>query len=114
MYKVKPMALSFYQLLYALQSVHNWHKPDMDRLHDVWKMGAPTPDSRLLDEKHYDPRKVQAGNVEKRLILPVPFATWFQDVCERKGLHMEARQGYEALRTIARAQKQVSYERKAL
>ena len=109
---VKPIALSFYQLLYAMQAVHNWHKPDMDRLHDIWKQGAPTPESRLLDVKHYDPRKIQAGNVEKRLILPHAFATWFKDVCERKGLQMEAHQGYEALRVVARAQRQVSYERK--
>ena len=80
MKRVKPIAISFFQLAYAMRSVHQWHKPDVDRLHDIWKQGAPTPDSRLLDIKNYDPRKVQAGNVEKRIVLPTAFATWFKDV----------------------------------
>ena len=111
--KVKPISLTFYELSVATRAIHGWYKPDVDRLHDVWLKGAPTPDSRLLNVKIYDPRKVQMGNVEKRLILPKLFAQWFDEVAKRRGFSLQANTAYEALGRIQRAFNQVSKERKA-
>ena len=106
----KPVALTFFQLSVATKALHQWHKPDVDRLHDVWMKGAPTPDSRLLDIKNYDPRKLQAGNVEKRLILPTYFIPWFNDVAERRSLDVHPRTAWLALHKIKRAYRLVSNE----
>lgn len=99
---MKLISLSFYQLSMALKSVHLWNKADVDRLHDIWLLGSPTPDSRLLDIKHYDPRKIQAGNVEKRLILPNKLAEWVQDVSNRRGFSIDPEVAYEAVRILQR------------
>lgn len=107
--KYKPVSLTFFQLSVSLQSLHEWHKPDVDRLHDVWLRGAPTPDSRILDIAHYDPRKVQQGNVEKRLIIPALFVAWFNEVAERRGLNLQPDTAYEALGRVARAINRVNY-----
>lgn len=83
----KAIICTYYDLAWALNPVHMFNKADMNRLHDVWKMGAPVPSSRIMQPKIYDPRIPQQhlGNVEKRIILRKPLAEWTQDVLQRNG-----------------------------
>ena len=111
MKQVNPISLSFYELSLCTRAVHGWNKPDVDRLHDIWLRGAPTPNSRILNPKIYDPRAVQTGNVEKRLIIPKLFADWFDDVAKRRGFSLKADTAYQALGRINRAFNLVSNER---
>ncbi len=99
---MKPVSLTFLQLSVSVQTLHGWNKADVDRLHDIWLAGAPTPDSRILVIRDYDPRKVQAGNVEKRLIIPRLFVQWFNDVATRRGLNLNPKTAYKALGKIER------------
>ena len=108
--RLKPVSLTFFQLSVSLQALHGWNKADVDRLHDVWLKGAPSPDSRLLNIEVYDPRKVQVGNVEKRLIIPNLFIEWFNDVAQRRGLSLQPDTAYKALTRVARAVNRVNYE----
>lgn len=95
-----PIICTFYELAVSLQSLHLWNKADLDRLHDVWKIGAPTPDSRLLDIKHYDPRKVQAGNVEKRIVFPKKLGEWIADVGRQRGIEMDSRDAANLIKAM--------------
>lgn len=82
---VKPIFVTFRDLCFVLAPLHQWHKERVAEIHDIWLQGAPSPDTRLLDPKHYDPRKDQPGNVEKRLLLPTPFANWVVQQSTRLG-----------------------------
>lgn len=55
-------------------------------LHDLWKMGAPTPDSG-------------PGRVEKRILLPSQFNKWWNDLMRRYGMALSAK---ETLRGLPR------------
>lgn len=77
---------TFRELAFSLKAIHQWHKADVDRLHDVWKRGAPTPDSIVRNPKGYDPRKEQSGNVEKRIVIPTALSEWVADTATRRGL----------------------------
>lgn len=84
---VKPINCTFHTLMYSLQSLHVWNKADVDRLHDIWKSGAPTPNSIIRNPKIYDPRKPQdAVNHEARLVIPNLLEQWIEDVASRRGL----------------------------
>ena len=50
----------------------------MDVLGDLWRMGAPSPDS------------IVGMTGERRVLLPVQFAQWWEDVQERRGLPLTA------------------------
>lgn len=76
---------TFRELAYSLKVIHQWRKADVDRLHDVWKRGAPTPDSIVRNPKGYDPRKNQPGNVEKRIVIPNALSEWVADTATRHG-----------------------------
>lgn len=82
---IKPVFVTFREISDATSWLHLNHTGDLAMLHDVWMQGAPSPRSRILVTKGYDPRKSQPGNVEERLILPMPFAKWIQDVSARRG-----------------------------
>ena len=82
----QPVICTFRMLSFALAPLHVWNLADVDRLHDVWKMGAPTPDSIVRNPVGYDPRKAQQGNVEKRIVLPSALEQWVQDVATRRGI----------------------------
>ncbi len=90
--QVAPISVTFVELATAFADLHRGSKPMLDRLHDVWKLGAPTPTSIIRDPRGYDERVVQAGNVERRLLLPVPLAQWIQDVSAARGMPLTARQ----------------------
>jgi hypothetical protein len=85
--QLKPIVVTFYDLKRALAPLHQYVKADVDRLHDLWKLGAPSPDSRILIPAKYDERLNQKamGNYEKRIVFPTALATWIQDVSARRG-----------------------------
>jgi len=82
----KPLIVTFHELWFMLRALHLNDKAWVDRLHDVWKSGTPTPDSRILVPRVYDERKVQPGNVEKRIIVPSDLQKWIVDICKSKGV----------------------------
>jgi hypothetical protein len=88
----KPIMCTFFQLSAALEALHQGDKSDVARLHDIWKMGAPTPDSIIRNPREYDERKRQAGNVEKRIVFPSALVQWIQDVSARRGFPYNERQ----------------------
>lgn len=82
--RVKPLIATWLELYQAMYALHLGEKADVDRLHDLWLLGAPTPDSRIL-RSSYDPRLVQPGNVEKRIVFPMALAKWIVEVSTRRG-----------------------------
>lgn len=99
----KPIVCSFRALAFALQSVHRWNGPDVDRLHDVWKMGAPSPSSRVLNPVGFDERKVQAGNKVERIVFRGPLGAWIQDTAGRNGLSVTAQEALILVEAISKA-----------
>lgn len=79
------MTLTFYELVQATRALHQDDPAYVARLHDVWKRGAPTPDSILRDPRRYDERLIQPGNIEKRVILPSALAEWIMDASAARG-----------------------------
>lgn len=92
------MFVTFAELRDALAPLHLNERSHVSTLHDVWKQGAPSPDSIIRNPKGYDPRLRQPGNLEKRLILPLRLAAWIQDVSGKRGMALTLRQ---ALNMIA-------------
>lgn len=84
----KPIICTFYMLQVALQSLHMYDRRHLDTLHDVWLLGAPTPDSRILQPAQNDPRNAQAaiGNLEKRIVAPGKLRAWMLDVAKARGI----------------------------
>lgn len=90
--QMKPVFVTFRALVIVLYDLHLGQKAPIDRLHDVWKLGAPSPDSIVRDPRHYDERVRQAGNVEKRLLLPEPLAQWIEEASAARGMPLSSRQ----------------------
>ncbi len=80
------LVVTFVELRDALAPLHLGRKPWVDSLHDVWKQGAPSPDSRILVPEGYDERQTQPGNVEQRLVLPTPLAQWIVQISAARGI----------------------------
>jgi len=53
----------------------------MLELHDLWIMGAPTPDSGPHTE-------------ERRILFPNQFSRWWRDMAQRRGWELTPRQVY--------------------
>lgn len=100
--QVKPIIATWLQLYQATYPLHLGDKSDVDRLHDLWKLGAPTPDSRIL-QPTYDPRIQQVGNVEKRIVFPTALANWIVEVSRRRGFQ------YSDVQAIALTQGETIY-----
>lgn len=101
----KPIVCTWRELSYGLRSVHGWVKADVDRLHDIWKMGAPSPNSRVLTPKGYDPRVdgTQLGNYEARTVFPTPLSKWLMETSARRGIPMSEADARVLVRAIERA-----------
>lgn len=80
------LLVTFAELRDAFAPLHLGHRPWVDSLHDLWKLGAPSLDSRIHEPKGYDERKAQHGNVEKRLVLPTPLAQWMVEISAARGI----------------------------
>lgn len=88
----KPIIITFRDLAQNFAPLHLWHKPDVDNLHDIWAKGAPTPNSIVRNPKNYDPRLIQYGNYEARIMIPAMLTQWVVDVCQRRGITPEVGQ----------------------
>lgn len=88
----KPLIITFHELSRNLAPLHQWHKADVDNLHDIWVKGAPTPNSIVRNPVGYDPRKFQPGNYEARIVIPSMLTQWVIDVCQRRGITPEVGQ----------------------
>ena len=93
----KPLICTWRDLYTMFIPLHMHIKADVDRLHDIWKIGAPTPNSRVLLPNEYDPRKRQPGNYEARIVFPTPLAEWIQDVSKARGFPFTKHQALEML-----------------
>ena len=97
----KPQMVSIYDLRQTLMPLMVGIPWAEDALMDLWKMGAPDPSplSRPCPPGHCQALK-DGGQpcgkwgckLEKRLLLPTQFATWWQDVARRQGLELTAPQ----------------------
>lgn len=96
----KPIICTFHQLAFSLQSLHHWQKSHVDTLHDCWLKGAPVPQSRILNPKNYDPRKVQHGNYEARIILPALLKKWVTERASALGIQMTGDNALELLNRV--------------
>lgn len=85
--------ITWHALHLAMFPLHMGIKADEDRLHDIWKMGAPTPDSRIVTKTH-DPRTPVAGNVEKRIVFFAQLKPWVVDVAYRRGQPLTPQQAH--------------------
>lgn len=92
-----PVFVRWRDLAAALRPIHLGVQADIDRLHDIWLQGSPSPDSIVRAPKGYDPRRAQRGNVEKRLMLYIPLAEWIVDVSARRGAAFTLRQAVAML-----------------
>ena len=50
----------------------------LDTIGDLWRMGAPLPNTPVGTPR------------EKRIILPGQFQRWWDDVCKRQGVAVQA------------------------
>lgn len=92
-----PVFVSFHELRDVLQPLHMGVQADVDRLHDIWLQGAPSPASIIRAPTGYDPRTVQVGNIEVRLMLYMPLAQWIVDVSARRGFNYTLQQAVNLL-----------------
>lgn len=83
--RLKPLVLTWRELSSAMAALHLFDKADVDALHDIWKFGAPIPQSRILSPKGYDERLAQDGNFEARIVFPMMLVKWIVDVSTRRG-----------------------------
>ena len=74
-----PLICTFRQLARPFLPLHQMERRYLDTLHDVWKRGAPTPNSRITQPKGYDERLRQRGNYEAR-IVPAPWLAACQTI----------------------------------
>jgi hypothetical protein len=88
---LKPLFLTWRELLLATYPLHQMRKADVDRLHDVWKKGAPSPGSIVRNPKGYDERLAQAGNFEARLVFPKLLVKWVLETANAKGMNVTER-----------------------
>lgn len=93
----KPMFVSFVDMYGIFAPLHMGVKKYVDGLSDIWKMGAPSPHSIIRNPKGYDERKVQPGNVEKRLLMYIPLAQWIVDVSTERGMPYTLKQAMNIL-----------------
>lgn len=90
----KPMICTFRQLMAATWLLHMGERRYVDNLMDIWKLGAPTPNSIIRDPKNYDPRRASVGNYEARIVFPTALAKWIADVANERGIKLDLSQAY--------------------
>lgn len=56
-----------------------------NNLYDIWKMGAPTPDSIIRDPKHYNP---EYDTTVKRIIPMQWLYPFLKDVADARGIQL--------------------------
>lgn len=76
---IAPKIVSFVELQltlmpYLLAMSNRNKRAALADLHDLWVMGAPVPNQRIMPEGQ-----------EQRVLLPTQFAAWWGNVCKRYG-----------------------------
>ncbi len=71
MSNLPPLIMTYPQLEAVLLPLTIGYAWGMDTIHDLWKIGAPTPDSTPISEK--------------RIIFPGQLIKWLDDVLTRQG-----------------------------
>ena len=84
----KPIICDFPSLLFALRAIHQQREVHVKMLHDLWMMGAPTPQSRML-LKRYDERVIQAGVKITRIVFPSKLRQWMILVAGENGIGLD-------------------------
>ena len=82
---LRPRIVTEAELVQKLWPVISNYAWALDTIGDLWRMGAPTPNSRL------------GTPAEKRILLPRQFEAWWSDVQQRMGLEPGA---VDVLRSI--------------
>ena len=95
----KPLICTFRELAQVTHALHQNDRGWLDNLHDVWMMGAPTPNSIVRDPKHYDPRLKQKGNYEARIVFPTALAKWVISCIQTRGFNMTIEQAFDVIDT---------------
>jgi len=108
MFSNRPIIISFVLLSGALRPLHFNDPVWISRLHDIWKDGTPTPDSRILLPKGYDERKRQPGNVEKRIVPAKKLYLWIKELAAKRGISMTDFEADRLLRRIETAAKRAN------
>lgn len=84
---MRPRVVTLPELIRVLgPRLHGWKWAE-EALVDLWKLGAPSPDSGPCPCK--DPRKCPHV---KRLLLPGQFEKWWKEVCARMGYELSLAQ----------------------
>jgi len=99
---ISPVFVTFVDLCRVFAPLHLDDPVLVSDLHDVWKLGAPSPHTILRNPANYDERKRQAGNVEKRLLLPLPLMAWVRAASEKRGMPLSDAQAAALLSGKAR------------
>lgn len=86
--KLPPLIVTYQELRQKLLPITAGYKWGEGTILDLWKMGAPTPDSMI------------GSYSERRIVFPGQLATWLADVLERQGRPLD-----EAARTYIDLQK---------
>ena len=73
-----PLMLTYAETVKVLMPITLGYAWGEGTIRDLWKMGAPTPDSRMGSAN------------ERRIIFPGQLAKWLVDVLERQGQPLDA------------------------
>jgi uncharacterized protein YoaH (UPF0181 family) len=86
----------FWELVRDTEVLHQGDQDAIDRLHDIWRQGMPTPESIILAHEYrgFDERKKQAHARVRRIVMPGLFAAWLVDESARRGMPMTPAQAY--------------------
>lgn len=81
----------FNGLLRAFSPLIMGEKSEIENLYDIWKMGAPTPDSIILDVKNYRPEEHnQSYGRVKKVIPTLWLEKWLTDLATRRGIPLSS------------------------
>jgi len=88
-----PVVASYFELYNALAPLHMHEKQWVDRLHDLWRNGPPSPESQLKAPKLFDERKSDVfnaanGNVMQRLVRAEFLSVWIKEAAQARGIQI--------------------------
>lgn len=73
---VRPLIVSYSELEAILQPITMGYAWGENTIHDLWKIGAPSPQSTIDNER--------------RIVFPSQLAAWLKDVLNKKGQPLDA------------------------
>lgn len=81
----KSVMCTFVELSVTMAQFHRNDEGRLKSLHDIWLMGAPTPNSRIITRYH-DPRNPQRGNYEARIVFRKQLEVWIAECLQKDGI----------------------------